>query len=153
MASQGSRIRAGTGYVCCGPRCTGVFRRESGSPAQPKNVVIDGDLSEWDTSRCLRIDSEKQIVDQIEHWDGEADCSMEIYAMWDEENLYIAAKVWDDTPFVYREGSRWMNWMPSSSSSAPTPTPTRTVQRTKRPTGASCSPRMNMTSSTILTAT
>ncbi len=24
--------------------------------------------------------------------------------MWDEENLYIAAKVWDDTPFVYREG-------------------------------------------------
>ena len=29
---------------------------------------------------------------------------MEIYAMWDEENLYIAAKVWDDTPFVYREG-------------------------------------------------
>ena len=52
-----------------------------------KNVVIDGDLSEWDTSRCLRIDSEKQIVDQIEHWDGEADCSMEIYAMWDEENL------------------------------------------------------------------
>ena len=69
-----------------------------------KNVVIDGDLSEWDTSRCLRIDSEKQIVDQIEHWDGEADCSMEIYAMWDEENLYIAAKVWDDTPFVYREG-------------------------------------------------
>ena len=30
-----------------------------------KNVVIDGDLSEWDTSRCLRIDSEKQIVDQI----------------------------------------------------------------------------------------
>ena len=36
-----------------------------------KNVVIDGDLSEWDTSRCLRIDSEKQIVDQIEHWDGD----------------------------------------------------------------------------------
>ena len=69
-----------------------------------KNVVIDGDLSEWDTSRCLRIDSEKQIVDQIEHWDGEADCSMEIYAMWDEDNLYNAAKVWDDTPFVYREG-------------------------------------------------
>lgn len=106
-----------------------------------KNVVIDGDLSEWDTSRCLRIDSEKQIIDQIEHWDGEADCSMEIYAMWDEENLYIAAKV-----------SRWMSWMPSSSSSAPTPTPTRTVQRTKRPTGASCSPRTNMTSSTMLTA-
>lgn len=67
-------------------------------------VVIDGELSEWDTSRCLRIDSDNQIVDQIEHWDGEADCSVEVYAMWDEENLYIAMKVMDDTPLVYREG-------------------------------------------------
>ena len=69
-----------------------------------KDVVIDGDLSEWDLTRCLTIDSESQIVDQIEHWDGAEDCSMEIYAMWDEENLYIAARVKDDTPFVYREG-------------------------------------------------
>ena len=67
-------------------------------------VVIDGELSEWDTSKCLRIDSDNQIVDQIEHWDGEADCSVEVYAMWDEENLYIAMKVMDDTPLVYREG-------------------------------------------------
>lgn len=67
-------------------------------------VVIDGDLSEWDTSKCLRIDSDSQIIDQIEHWDGEADCSVELYAMWDEENLYIAMKILDDTPLVYREG-------------------------------------------------
>ena len=69
-----------------------------------KDVVIDGDLSEWDLTRCLKIDSEAQIIDQIEHWDGAEDCSMEIYAMWDEENLYIAARMKDDTPFVYREG-------------------------------------------------
>ncbi len=69
-----------------------------------KDVVIDGDLSEWDTTRCLKIDSESQIVDQIEHWDGAEDCSMEIYAMWDEENLYVAMKIVDDTPLVYREG-------------------------------------------------
>lgn len=67
-------------------------------------VVIDGDLSEWDQTRCIRIDSEGQIIDQIEHWDGAADCSMELYAMWDEENLYIAMKIFDDTPLVYREG-------------------------------------------------
>lgn len=67
-------------------------------------VVIDGDLSEWDTSKCLRIDSDSQIIDQIEHWDGAEDCSMEIYAMWDEENLYIAMQITDDTPLVYREG-------------------------------------------------
>ena len=69
-----------------------------------KDVVIDGDLSEWDTSKSLKIDAEGQIIDQIEHWDGEADCSMETYVMWDEENLYIAMKIMDDTPLVYREG-------------------------------------------------
>ena len=69
-----------------------------------QDVVIDGDLGEWDTSRSLKIDSENQIIDQIEHWDGAEDCSMEIYAMWDEENLYVAMKILDDTPLVYREG-------------------------------------------------
>jgi hypothetical protein len=69
-----------------------------------KDVVIDGDLSEWDTSKALKINAENQIVDQIEHWDGEADCSMEVYAMWDEENLYIAMKILDADPFVYRDG-------------------------------------------------
>lgn len=68
------------------------------------NVVIDGDLSEWDTTRYLKINTEEQIIDQIEHWDGEADCSVDIYAMWDEENLYIGADIKDNTPFVYREG-------------------------------------------------
>ena len=67
-------------------------------------VVIDGDLSEWDTAKCLKINSLGQIIDQIEHWDGEADCSMEVYAMWDEENLYLAMKILDDTPYVYRGG-------------------------------------------------
>lgn len=69
-----------------------------------KDITIDGDLGEWDLTRCLKIDSEAQVIDQIEHWDGVDDCSMELYAMWDEENLYIAAQVKDDTPFVYREG-------------------------------------------------
>lgn len=69
-----------------------------------KDVVIDGDLSEWDTEKCLKIDSLNQIIDQIEHWDGAEDCFMEVYVMWDEENLYIAMKILDDTPLVYREG-------------------------------------------------
>ncbi len=68
------------------------------------DVVIDGDLGEWDTSKCLKINESSQIIDQIEHWDGEEDCSMEVYVMWDEENLYIAMKIVDDTPLVYREG-------------------------------------------------
>ena len=89
--------------LCLAVPATAYVDRNLEAP-RAKDVVIDADLSEWDTSRCLRIDSEAQIIDQIEHWDGEADCSMEIYAMWDEDNLYIAATVKDDTPFVYREG-------------------------------------------------
>ena len=46
-----------------------------------KDVVIDGDLSEWDLSRSLKVVEKAQIIDQIEHWDGEADCSMETYVM------------------------------------------------------------------------
>ncbi len=69
-----------------------------------KDVVVDGDLSEWDMTRSLRIDSQSQITDQLEHWDGAEDCSVNLSAMWDEENLYLAVDIKDDTPFVYREG-------------------------------------------------
>ena len=69
-----------------------------------KDVVIDGDLSEWDLSRTLKVVEQAQIIDQIEHWDGEEDCAMEVAVMWDEENLYFAVIIIDADPFVYREG-------------------------------------------------
>ena len=69
-----------------------------------KDVVIDGDLGEWDLTRTLKVYTEPQIIDQIEHWDGEEDCAMEVAVMWDEENLYFAVIISDKDPFVYREG-------------------------------------------------
>ena len=69
-----------------------------------QDVVIDGDLGEWDLSRSLRIVEKSQIIDQIEHWDGEADCAMDVSVMWDEENLYFGITISDADPFVYREG-------------------------------------------------
>lgn len=81
-----------------------------------KDVVIDGDLSEWDTSRSLKIDDLSQIIDQIEHWDGIEDCSMEISVMWDEENLYFAMTILDDTPLSTAKAFPWMSWTPSFSS-------------------------------------
>ena len=69
-----------------------------------KDVVIDGDLGEWDLSRSLKVVEQPQIIDQIEHWDGEEDCAMEVSVMWDEENLYFAVTISDKDPFVYREG-------------------------------------------------
>ena len=69
-----------------------------------KDVTIDGDLSEWDLTRSVKIVDKAQIIDQIEHWDGEDDCAMEVCVMWDEENLYFACIMSDKDPFVYREG-------------------------------------------------
>lgn len=69
-----------------------------------KQVVIDGNLDEWDLSRSLKIETQEQIIDQLEHWDNKEDAAMEVSAMWDEENLYFAITILDKDPFVYREG-------------------------------------------------
>jgi len=68
------------------------------------SMTIDGNLDEWDLSRSLRIVDQSQIIDQIEHWDGEEDCAMDVSVMWDEENLYFGITIKDKDPFVYREG-------------------------------------------------
>lgn len=69
-----------------------------------KDVVIDGDLSEWDLTKSFRCAGQNQIIDQLEHWDGEEDCAMDVSVMWDEEYLYFAVTIQDADPFVYREG-------------------------------------------------
>ena len=69
-------------------------------------VNIDGDLMEWNTSSAAVIDAQEQVVRDLGQWieTGTADCSVQAYMMWNEENLYLAATIMDDTPFMYREG-------------------------------------------------
>lgn len=67
-------------------------------------VVIDGDLAEWNLSSPALMNTVEQVVRDPGQWTDENDLSVEIYLMWDAENLYLAAKVLDDTPFMYREG-------------------------------------------------
>lgn len=67
-------------------------------------ITIDGDLSEWNTSSPAVIIDEEQVIRDKGQWTGPEDCSMEVYLMWDEANLYLAAQLLDDTPFMYREG-------------------------------------------------
>ena len=69
-------------------------------------LTIDGDLSDWNTSSPAVLNEEAQVVRDLGQWIelGAADCSVEAYMMWDEQNLYLAAKIMDDTPFMYREG-------------------------------------------------
>ncbi len=67
-------------------------------------ITIDGDLSEWNTSSPAILGSVEQVVRDVGQWTGPEDISLEAYLMWDEDNLYLAAKILDDTPFMYREG-------------------------------------------------
>lgn len=68
------------------------------------DVTIDGDLSEWNTSSPAVMNAMEQIVRDAGQWTGPEDIGVEVYMMWDDDHLYLAAKVLDDTPYMYREG-------------------------------------------------
>lgn len=70
----------------------------------PENITIDADLSEWNKTSAVILNSESQVIQGGNQWDGPEDLSASVYFMWDRDNLYLAAEVVDDTPFMYREG-------------------------------------------------
>lgn len=67
-------------------------------------INIDGDLGEWNKTSPIILNTEEQVFRDANQWFGESDLSARVYMMWDETNLYLAAEVNDDTPFMYREG-------------------------------------------------
>ena len=69
-----------------------------------QDVTIDGSLDEWDLTKCAVLKEEEQLTRDPGQREDEMDFSLDVYAMWDEENLYLAATVKDDTPLMYREG-------------------------------------------------
>lgn len=70
----------------------------------PAQITIDADLGEWNTSTPLVLDRAEQLVRDANQWTGTDDLSAKMYFMWDQDNLYLAGEVQDDTPFMYREG-------------------------------------------------
>lgn len=70
----------------------------------PEDITIDGDLGEWNTSSPAVLDALEQVVRDPGQWTGPEDVSLDIYMMWDADNLYLGATILDDTPFMYREG-------------------------------------------------
>ncbi|MBS5573392.1 MAG: hypothetical protein KHX34_08435 [Clostridiales bacterium] len=63
-------------------------------------VVIDGVIDDqWNVTSPVVIDSEEQIVRDPHMWQGPMDASLKAYLAWDEDNLYIAAEVAEDSPF------------------------------------------------------
>ena len=62
------------------------------------DVVIDGSLDEWNLDSPAVVADASQIIRDAVFWQGPNDCSATFYLAWDEENLYMAADVTEDTP-------------------------------------------------------
>ena len=63
-----------------------------------ENIVIDGKLDEWNLDSPAVVEDPTQIIRDAVFWQGPNDCSARFYLSWDEDNLYIAAEVTEDTP-------------------------------------------------------
>ncbi len=61
-------------------------------------VTIDGKLDEWNLESPAAVKNPEQIIRDAVFWQGESDCSANFYLAWDENNLYMAADVTEDTP-------------------------------------------------------
>jgi hypothetical protein len=55
----------------------------------PQKVTVDGDLKDWDLSGRIWIFADKAVRDRY---------SVKLSAMWDKDNLYLAARWNDPTP-------------------------------------------------------
>lgn len=67
-------------------------------PKATKPVKIDGNLDEY-PKYAVRMDDKSFEKLQYFEYGGKDDISADIYLLWDDENLYVAAKVTDDVPF------------------------------------------------------
>lgn len=64
-----------------------------------REIKIDGHLSEWDKSSPLAMRDSTYFKEGIT-WGGPDDLSGNIYLMWDNNNLYLAAEITDRIPLV-----------------------------------------------------
>ncbi len=62
-------------------------------------IVIDGVLDEWRLDSPIILNSEEQLIRDAQTWHGVEDLSCITYVMWDEECLYLAIDVTEDSPF------------------------------------------------------
>lgn len=61
--------------------------------------LIDGSLDEWILDSPIILDDPSQVIRDADFWQGPIDLSCTTYVMWDEDNLYLAVDVNEDTPF------------------------------------------------------
>ena len=61
-------------------------------------IVIDGSLEDWNLDSPAVVEDPSQVIRDVVFWQGPNDCSAKFYLAWNEDNLYIAADVTEDTP-------------------------------------------------------
>ncbi|MCF7973606.1 MAG: discoidin domain-containing protein [Phycisphaerae bacterium] len=68
--------------------------------------VIDGDLSDWNLDAMIPavLDTAEQLNAGQASWDGPDDLSGKFYMLWDDENVYMAVIVKDDTLSMNKTG-------------------------------------------------
>ena len=76
---------------------------EGGRPGitahKANGIVIDGKLDDWNLEGAgAVVNDASQLIKDGHLWKGADDLSVTFYLSWDEENLYIAADVTEDTP-------------------------------------------------------
>lgn len=81
---------------------TPVLAEEAARPSitahKAEGIVIDGKLDEWNLDSPAIVNDAAQLIRDGVVWKGADDCSVNFYLSWDEENLYMAAEVTEDTP-------------------------------------------------------
>ena len=90
-----------------------------------ESVTIDGKLDEWNLDSPAVVKEASQVIRDAVVWQGENDCSANFYLAWDEENLYMAAEVTEDSPLGAIE------MLPIYISTDPTADPNREEYGTK----------------------
>jgi hypothetical protein len=81
----------------------------------PSPPSIDGDLGDWSTAQLLSATTTANIVRGAAGWGGADKDAFVGYVMWDEQNLYVAARVFDPEhrqdeigPSVWKGDTLWV---------------------------------------------
>jgi hypothetical protein len=81
----------------------------------PSPPAIDGDLGEWSAAQPLSATSTANILRGVAGWGGADKDAFVGYLMWDEHNLYVAARVFDPEhsqaetgPSVWKGDTLWV---------------------------------------------
>ncbi|HAU36709.1 MAG TPA: hypothetical protein DCX07_03200 [Phycisphaerales bacterium] len=80
-------------------RCEGAT---SFNPVARRTICVDGDLNDWDGIEGIDLSAAPFLRLMADHT-GEADLSGDVRLAWDDENLYLAARIRDDVfcqPFI-----------------------------------------------------